>query len=117
MSEIKLKTTPYDARFPNTNQSQHCWTRYNEHVTGPLAPPSSSHVACRFSQVAHCVLLRAVKYFLCDPNNRWIMCSKKAGADSAECKQARRFMHGICPTEWVERWDEEREEGKFAGLQ
>ena len=39
------------------------------------------------------------------------------GADSAACTQARTFMRGICPDEWVERWDEEREEGKFAGLQ
>ena len=66
-----------DPRFPNTNQSQHCWTRYNE----------------------------------------WILCTKKSGADSAACTQARTFMRGICPDEWVERWDEEREEGKFAGLQ
>ena len=32
MSEIKLETTPHDVRFPNTNQAQHCWTRYNEYV-------------------------------------------------------------------------------------
>ena len=25
-----VKTTPLDPRFPNTNQAQHCWTRYNE---------------------------------------------------------------------------------------
>jgi cytochrome c oxidase subunit 6b len=31
-SEAKLKTTPLDPRFPNQNQSQHCWTRYNEYV-------------------------------------------------------------------------------------
>mmetsp|Transcript_8979 Transcript_8979/g.16574 ORF Transcript_8979/g.16574 Transcript_8979/m.16574 type:complete len:82 (+) Transcript_8979:66-311(+) len=30
--EIKVETTPRDARFPNTNQAQHCWTRYNEWV-------------------------------------------------------------------------------------
>ena len=30
MAEIKLETTPSDIRFPNTNQSQHCWTRFNE---------------------------------------------------------------------------------------
>ena len=32
MSTIKLETTPVDPRFPNTNQAQHCWTRYNEWV-------------------------------------------------------------------------------------
>eukprot|EP00612_Vaucheria_litorea_P000538 CAMPEP_0171453126 /NCGR_PEP_ID=MMETSP0945-20130129/960_1 /TAXON_ID=109269 /ORGANISM="Vaucheria litorea, Strain CCMP2940" /LENGTH=124 /DNA_ID=CAMNT_0011977933 /DNA_START=91 /DNA_END=463 /DNA_ORIENTATION=- len=28
----EIKTTPRDPRFPNTNQAQHCWTRYNEWV-------------------------------------------------------------------------------------
>ena len=32
MTEIELKTTPRDPRFPNTNQYQHCWTRYNEWI-------------------------------------------------------------------------------------
>ena len=32
MSGVKLETTPVDPRFPNTNQAQHCWTRYNEWV-------------------------------------------------------------------------------------
>ncbi|POM65867.1 Cytochrome c oxidase subunit VIb, partial [Phytophthora palmivora] len=31
-AEAKLKTTPLDPRFPNQNQAQHCWTRYNEYV-------------------------------------------------------------------------------------
>lgn len=30
--EIVVQTTPRDARFPNTNQAQHCWTRYNEWI-------------------------------------------------------------------------------------
>ena len=28
-----IKTTPYDKRFPSTNQASHCWNRYNEYVT------------------------------------------------------------------------------------
>mmetsp|Transcript_13262 Transcript_13262/g.22803 ORF Transcript_13262/g.22803 Transcript_13262/m.22803 type:complete len:83 (-) Transcript_13262:122-370(-) len=32
MSDVVLKTTPRDPRFPNTNQYQHCWTRYNEWI-------------------------------------------------------------------------------------
>jgi cytochrome c oxidase subunit 6b len=30
MSSISLETCPSDIRFPNTNQAQHCWTRFNE---------------------------------------------------------------------------------------
>ncbi|GBG34144.1 Cytochrome c oxidase subunit 6B [Hondaea fermentalgiana] len=31
-ADVSLKTTPRDPRFPNTNQYQHCWTRYNEWI-------------------------------------------------------------------------------------
>ncbi|KAL8149539.1 hypothetical protein AgCh_006515 [Apium graveolens] len=30
MAEIELKTAPADFRFPTTNQSRHCFTRYIE---------------------------------------------------------------------------------------
>ncbi|VVA18126.1 PREDICTED: cytochrome [Prunus dulcis] len=30
MAEIELKTAPVDFRFPTTNQTRHCFTRYIE---------------------------------------------------------------------------------------
>ncbi|KAG0247492.1 Cytochrome c oxidase subunit 6B [Mortierella polycephala] len=30
-AEIKLETAPFDARFPNTNQSKHCWQAYGDY--------------------------------------------------------------------------------------
>ncbi|KAL7481664.1 hypothetical protein ACHAW6_007342 [Cyclotella cf. meneghiniana] len=31
LNEVKAsRTTPRDPRFPTTNQSNHCWNRYNE---------------------------------------------------------------------------------------
>lgn len=27
-AEIKLETAAFDARFPNTNQTKHCWQNY-----------------------------------------------------------------------------------------
>ncbi|KAK9100004.1 hypothetical protein Scep_023434 [Stephania cephalantha] len=30
MAEIELKTAPADVRFPTTNQTRHCFTRYIE---------------------------------------------------------------------------------------
>jgi cytochrome c oxidase subunit 6b len=27
---LQVVTAPYDPRFPNTNQSRHCFIRYNE---------------------------------------------------------------------------------------
>jgi len=75
--EIKLRTSPEDARFPNTNQAQHCWTRYNE----------------------------------------WVLCQKRAGGDASACTAARQLTVSICPNDWVENWDEQRENGNFAGVQ
>eukprot|EP00924_Labyrinthula_sp_SR-Ha-C_P004663 maker-scaffold_1-snap-gene-7.39-mRNA-1 protein AED:0.40 eAED:0.40 QI:140/1/1/1/0.5/0.33/3/78/78 len=76
MPESTLKATPRDPRFPNTNQSQHCWTRYNE----------------------------------------WILCLKKTEGDEDACKESRFFAEDICPNEWIEDWDEQREEGNFPGV-
>jgi cytochrome c oxidase subunit 6b len=28
MTEIKIETAPFDARFPHTNQTKHCWQNY-----------------------------------------------------------------------------------------
>ncbi|KAG0307724.1 Cytochrome c oxidase subunit 6B [Dissophora globulifera] len=30
-AEIKIETAPFDARFPNTNQSKHCWQAYSDY--------------------------------------------------------------------------------------
>ena len=75
--EIKLRTSPEDPRFPNTNQAQHCWTRYNE----------------------------------------WVLCTKRADGDDSACIKQRQLTISICPSEWVENWDEQRGNGNFAGVQ
>ena len=28
---VQIRTSPYDARFPGTNQARNCYTRYNEY--------------------------------------------------------------------------------------
>ncbi|KAF9579816.1 Cytochrome c oxidase subunit 6B [Lunasporangiospora selenospora] len=28
MSDVEIKTVGFDARFPNTNQTKHCWQNY-----------------------------------------------------------------------------------------
>eukprot|EP00616_Rhizochromulina_sp_CCMP1243_P005086 CAMPEP_0118973820 /NCGR_PEP_ID=MMETSP1173-20130426/10926_1 /TAXON_ID=1034831 /ORGANISM="Rhizochromulina marina cf, Strain CCMP1243" /LENGTH=85 /DNA_ID=CAMNT_0006923515 /DNA_START=44 /DNA_END=301 /DNA_ORIENTATION=- len=71
-----MKTTQADKRFPNQNQANHCWNRYNE----------------------------------------WVMCLKGTQGDEDACKGVRQLAVSLCPCEWVEKWDEEREEGAFAGI-
>eukprot|EP00614_Pseudopedinella_elastica_P014285 CAMPEP_0172583780 /NCGR_PEP_ID=MMETSP1068-20121228/3327_1 /TAXON_ID=35684 /ORGANISM="Pseudopedinella elastica, Strain CCMP716" /LENGTH=82 /DNA_ID=CAMNT_0013377687 /DNA_START=110 /DNA_END=358 /DNA_ORIENTATION=- len=48
--------------------------------------------------------------------NEWVMCLKGTSGDEDACKGVRQMMFSICPEEWYTKWDEEREEGKFAGI-
>nr|XP_043615996.1 cytochrome c oxidase subunit 6b-3-like [Erigeron canadensis] len=73
--EIKLETAPGDYRFPTTNQSRHCFTRY-------------------------------VEYHRC-------VAAKGEGAP--ECDRFAKYYRSLCPGEWVDRWNEQRENGTFPG--
>jgi len=73
--EISIQTSPYDARFPGTNQARNCYTRYNE-------------------------------YF---------RCVAVSGDEDDKCKFFQRSYRSICPAEWVERWNEQRDEGNWPG--
>lgn len=41
-------------------------------------------------------------------------CIQAKGEDYAPCKQFWRAYHSLCPNEWTAKWDENREEGRFA---
>jgi len=69
-------TAGFDARFPNQNQTKHCWQNY-------------------------------VDYF---------KCIQARGEDFAPCKQFWRAYHSLCPGEWIDRWDTQRENRNFPGL-
>ncbi|KAL6297045.1 hypothetical protein ACE6H2_005187 [Prunus campanulata] len=72
---IKIETAPADFRFPTTNQTRHCFTRY-------------------------------VEYHRC-------VAAKGEGAP--ECDKFAKFYRSLCPGEWIERWNEQRENGTFPG--
>lgn len=38
-------------------------------------------------------------------------CINAKGEDFAPCKQFFRAYHALCPNEWKERWDTQREQG------
>ncbi|KAJ4966966.1 hypothetical protein NE237_018815 [Protea cynaroides] len=73
--EIKIETAPADIRFPTTNQTRHCFTRY-------------------------------VEYHRC-------VAAKGEGAQ--ECEKFAKYYRSLCPSEWIERWNEQRENGTFPG--
>jgi len=71
--EIKLETAPADFRFPTTNQSRHCFTRYIEYHR----------------------------------------CVAAKGEGAPECDKFAKYYRSLCPGEWVDRWNEQRENGTF----
>ncbi|XP_073053038.1 uncharacterized protein [Primulina eburnea] len=73
--EIKIETAPADFRFPTTNQTRHCFTRY-------------------------------VEYHRC-------VAAKGEGAP--ECDKFAKYYRSLCPGEWIDRWNEQRENGTFPG--
>ncbi|KAI4339749.1 hypothetical protein MLD38_024657 [Melastoma candidum] len=73
--EIKLETAPADFRFPTTNQTRHCFTRYIEYHR----------------------------------------CVAAKGEDAQECQKFAKYYRALCPGEWVDRWNEQRENGTFPG--
>ena len=73
--EIKLETAPADFRFPTTNQTRHCFTRYVE----------------------------------------FHRCIAAKGEGASECDKFAKYYRALCPGEWVDRWNEQRENGTFPG--
>ncbi|XP_010483320.1 PREDICTED: cytochrome c oxidase subunit 6b-2-like [Camelina sativa] len=72
---IELKTAPADFRFPTTNQTRHCFTRYIE----------------------------------------FHRCTTAKGEESNDCERFAKYYRALCPGEWVEKWNEQRESGTFPG--
>ncbi|EDP41696.1 hypothetical protein MGL_3904 [Malassezia globosa CBS 7966] len=68
--QLDLKTAVFDSRFPNQNQTRHCYVDYYR-------------------------------------------CVNTKGEDFEPCKQFFSTFHSLCPNEWLEKWDEQRENGAF----
>lgn len=70
-----IKTAPADFRFPTTNQTRHCFTRYVEYHR----------------------------------------CVNAKGDDAGDCEKFAKYYRSLCPGEWVEKWNEQRDNGTFPG--
>lgn len=46
--------------------------------------------------------------------NEWILCGMNS--DEEKCKPLRYSTESICPSHWIENWDEQREDGTFSGI-
>ncbi|XP_063798346.1 cytochrome c oxidase subunit 6B1 [Pseudophryne corroboree] len=70
------KTAPFDARFPNQNQTKHCTQNYND-------------------------------FHRCEKS------LNAKGLDLAPCEYYQKIYRSLCPSSWVEKWDDQREAGTY----
>lgn len=47
--------------------------------------------------------------------NEFHKCVKEKGEDSTDCTFYAKAYRSLCPAEWIEKWNEEREAGTFPG--
>lgn len=47
--------------------------------------------------------------------NEYYKCKQLKGEDSEECGKFRAAAMSICPMDWVEKWEEQRAEGRWPG--
>ncbi|KAI8144631.1 cytochrome c oxidase subunit VIb [Fennellomyces sp. T-0311] len=60
-ANVKLTTAGFDARFPNTNQTKHCWQNYVDYY---------KCINARGEEFEPCKQFRRAYYSLCP--NEWI---------------------------------------------
>ncbi|KAI3996587.1 hypothetical protein MKX01_009419, partial [Papaver californicum] len=42
-------------------------------------------------------------------------CVASKGEEAGECEKFAKYYRSLCPGEWVDKWNEQRENGTFAG--
>merc|ERR1712189_170167 len=75
VERLGLRTAPFDARFPNQNQTKNCWQNFMDYQR----------------------------------------CIKNKGEEYEPCNYFYKNFKSICPVAWVEKWNEQLENGTFAG--
>ncbi|EEF33611.1 cytochrome C oxidase polypeptide vib, putative [Ricinus communis] len=73
-----------------------------------LEDPGTAPADARFpsmNQTRHCYT-RYLEYH---------KCIQEKGKDAPECGKFAKYYRSLCPVEWVERWNEQREMGTFPG--
>ncbi|XP_078414446.1 cytochrome c oxidase subunit 6B1 isoform X1 [Cetorhinus maximus] len=95
------KTAPFDARFPNQNQTRNCFQNYLGMNIMWLLPVSTSWQ-------------RSPDYSKPDFHRCTKVLTAK-GADTTPCEWFRRVYKSLCPISWINKWNDQLEEGTFPG--
>ncbi|EFN52663.1 hypothetical protein CHLNCDRAFT_138605 [Chlorella variabilis] len=100
LKEVTLRTAPQDARFPTSNQASP-----RLHQQQKALPKAAPGLRCRAAGARRCY----VAY------NEYHKCIKEKGSGHGDCKPHMRAYRSICPDEWIERWQELRDDGRWYG--
>ena len=68
--------------------------------------------AVSFQQHPSALVSRVSSQHLPSPRYR---CKAQQGEDAEECVKYAKYYRSVCPTEWVTKWNEEREAGTWPG--
>jgi cytochrome c oxidase subunit 6b len=102
MGELKLNKIFTEQPAEPLNEEEKALLKMVKNVR---TTPRDVRFANSQNQAAHCW----------NRYNEWLLCLKQT-KDEEGCKAMRQMALSICPSIWTEKWDEEREEGTFAGL-
>ena len=47
--------------------------------------------------------------------NEFHKCAKEKDAEDPQCLKYKRYAATLCPSDWTNKWDEQRAEGTWAG--
>lgn len=95
--QIEIKTAPADFRFPTTNQTRHCFTRYVEYHRYDLARYD-------FSAFYSSSFLVKTTHLFFLPITATLMefrCLNAKGDDAGVCEKFAKYYRSLCPGEWV----------------
>ena len=76
-------------------------------VSAEQKPPLFDPAYQNPNQASHCW----------DRYNQSLQCLKDNDGNDAACSQAKYLANALCPTLWLNKWKEQREEGTFPGVQ
>merc|ERR1712029_1315233 len=101
---FKFVTAGFDARFPNQNQTKHCWKNYVDYHKCILAKGEEFKPCRQFFLAYRSLWQNYVDYH---------KCILAKGEDFKPCRQFFLAYRSLCPSSWCERWDDQRENGTF----
>ncbi|XP_069461099.1 cytochrome c oxidase subunit 6B1-like [Ambystoma mexicanum] len=109
LSEPHLSTYPIDQK--RTEFEAEIWKEMAEEIRKKLENYKTAPFDARFpsvSQTRNCYQ-NYLDFHRCERS------LKEKGVDIYPCQWYRRVYRTLCPISWVNKWDEEREAGIFAG--